>query len=394
MTPGEWIETHNFAGLTPRSITALQSPSHVTSGVQIDDVLNLFSSLEGADVVSLKKRGMVDYLVVTASDEMAIKPGLQFSSQVNGVIGLVEPPVLLPETVKELVGKSDLEVANHFKKCKFNSQALEVHVTSMDDTVSQPVAVYYGGSQGGYQAVDDLHRSLHTLGVCKACILENRQLECTYKCANCWDVKRVCRECAALGLEEWHPAARPCLPCHNYKLECKKLLQLGWCTDCESKQKAFLERLHSRFPDTFQLPMPDPPHNIKSVRFAIFWYWVFLDNNLINLRMLLVVRRDSNPAVSVPMKNAVTIKALKNKDRMSVETAVEMISPEVQRAIPKEDVVTTIVPKIYTFWRQNRPGTLACPVDTAVHQTSGTIFFSDQLTHQVMMSDLHSPATL
>ena len=202
MTPGEWIETHNFAGLTPRSITALQSPSHVTSGVQIDDVLNLFSSLEGADVVSLKKRGMVGYLVVTASDAMAIKPGLQFSSQVNGVIGLVEPPVLLPETVEELVSKPDLEVANHLKKCKFNSQALEVHVTSMDDTVSQPVAVYYGGSQGGCQAVDDLHRSLHILDVCKACILENRQLECTYKCANCWDGKRVCRECAALGLEE------------------------------------------------------------------------------------------------------------------------------------------------------------------------------------------------
>lgn len=64
MTPGEWIETHNFAGLTSRSITALQSPSHVTSGVQIDDLLNLFSSLEGADVVSLKRRGMVGYLVV------------------------------------------------------------------------------------------------------------------------------------------------------------------------------------------------------------------------------------------------------------------------------------------------------------------------------------------
>ena len=128
--------------------------------------------------------------------------------------------------------------------------------------------------------------------------------------------------------------------------------------------------------NTFQLPMPDPTHNIKSVRSALFWYWVFLDNNLINLRMLLVVRRDSSPAVSLPMNKAVTIMALKNKDRMSVETAVEVFLPEVQRAIPK-DVVTAIVPEIYTFWQQNRPGTLACPVDIAVHQTSGTIFFSD-----------------
>lgn len=100
MTPAEWIESHNFAGLTLRTMTALQSPSHVTNGVQIDDVLRLFASLEDADVVSLKKHGMVGYLVVTSSDAMAIKPGLQFSSQLNGLIGLMDPPVLLPETVR------------------------------------------------------------------------------------------------------------------------------------------------------------------------------------------------------------------------------------------------------------------------------------------------------
>lgn len=72
--------------------------------------------------------------------------------------------------------------------------------------------------------------------------------------------------------------------------------------------------------------MRDPPHNIKSVRSAIFWYWVFLDNRLINLTMLLVIRIDGDSAVSSKMKIPVTIKALKNKDRMSVETAVEVLS--------------------------------------------------------------------
>ena len=175
---------------------------------------------------------------------------------------------------------------------------------------------------------------------------------------------------------------------------CKRLLQLGWCTVCESKQKAFLERLSARFPDTFQLSMPDPPHNIKSVRSAIFWYWVFIDKRLVNLRMLVVVRRDSSPAVSSPMKSAVTLKALKNKDRMSVETAIEVLTPEVQRTIPTDDIVTTIVPEIYTIWRQNRPGILKCPVDAAVHQPTETIFFSDQFAHQIMMSDLYCPAML
>lgn len=110
--------------------------------------------------------------------------------------------------------------------------------------------------------------------------------------------------------------------------------------------------------------------------------------------MLVVVRKDSNPAVSSPMKKTVTLKALKNKDRLSIETAIEVLSPEVQRAMLTDDVVTTIVPEIYTFWRQNRPGILTCPVDAAVHLPTGAIFFSNQFTHQIMMSDFHCPAML
>ena len=67
--------------------------------------------------------------------------------------------------------------------------------------------------------------------------------------------------------------------------------------------------------------------------------------------MLLVVRRDySNPAVSSPMKKAVILKALKKKDRMSAETAVEVLPFQVLWAIPTDDVIATIVLEIYTFW--------------------------------------------
>lgn len=99
-------------------------------------MLQLFASLEGADVGSLKRHGMVGYLVVTASDAMAIKPGLAPVRLANGLMGLMNRPVLLPETSEELVTKSEAEGANHFKNCKFNDEALEVHVTSMDDAVS------------------------------------------------------------------------------------------------------------------------------------------------------------------------------------------------------------------------------------------------------------------
>ena len=104
--------------------------------------------------------------------------------------------------------------------------------------------------------------------------------------------------------------------------------------------------------------MPDPSHNIKSVQSAVFWYWLFLNDHVKNVRMLLVIRRDSNPAISTPMKKAVTIKALKNKDRISVETALEICSPYVQRATPAEDIVITIVPEVYTFGNKTDLGLL------------------------------------
>lgn len=71
-------------------------------------MLQLFASLEGADVGSLKTHGMVGYLVVTASDAMAIKPALAPVRLANGLMGLINRPVLLPKTSEELVTSNQI----------------------------------------------------------------------------------------------------------------------------------------------------------------------------------------------------------------------------------------------------------------------------------------------
>ena len=43
-----------------------------------------------------------------------------------------------------------------------------------------------------------------------------------------------------------------------------------------------MERVFSLYPDTFQFGMPDPLHNLRSVRSAVFWYWLFLNERLVN----------------------------------------------------------------------------------------------------------------
>lgn len=115
MSPAEWIGSHNFAGLSARAISAMSSIPHVINGVKIDDVCQMFFQLKGTDAVSLKRQGVVGFLLATASDAMAIKPGLQVSQQANGIIGLKDPPVMLADEVKELLVKSDTEVLAHLK---------------------------------------------------------------------------------------------------------------------------------------------------------------------------------------------------------------------------------------------------------------------------------------
>ena len=112
--------------------------------------------------------------------------------------------------------------------------------------------------------------------------------------------------------------------------------------------------------------------------------------------MLLVLRSDPNENMSLTMKRAVTFKALKNKDRMYVETTLEVFSPKVQAAIPEDLVVTTIYLSIhiYTFWLENRPGSVICPIDVTVHKETGTVFFIDVQANQIVMCNLHCPATL
>ena len=67
---------------------------------------------------------------------MAIKPGLQCSLSCVGIVGLIKPKVL------PLTKKTESEIFGHLKTCQFNSQALEIHVTSVDDKVSYPLAVF------------------------------------------------------------------------------------------------------------------------------------------------------------------------------------------------------------------------------------------------------------
>ena len=164
--------------------------------------------------------------------------------------------------------------------------------------------------------------------------------------------------------------------------------------DCDPKQKSFMNSMladRAKYP--YQVPIPDCPHNIKSVRSAEFWHWIDIDGylvNQVNVRLLLVLRREYED-----IKKSVSLKAVRNKDRMDVETAVEIHRKAIQDSIPDERVSTTLVPELeFKHWKKNGASLLSYPVGLAFSPKHSRLFITDRRLHAVLMVDMHCPANV
>lgn len=166
---------------------------------------------------------------------------------------------------------------------------------------------------------------------------------------------------------------------------------MAWSTDWDPKQKIFMNTMlgdKEKYP--YQVPIPDCPHNIKSVRSGEFWYWIDIDGYLVNVRLLLLLRRENEE-----MKKSVSLKALRNKDHMDVKTAVEIHREKVQNAIPDKRVSTTLVPELeFKHWKKNGTSLLSYPVGLAFSAKHSKLFVTDRVLHAVFMVDMHCPANV
>lgn len=250
--------------------------------------------------------------------------------------------------------------------------------------------MFYGGSKGGAKSIEHLYdKILCSTERCLKCL--KRDEECTFHCKVCYNEKTVCHPCKALGYTDWHPLLRACETCLRNEYVCTRLLPLVWTSDCDPKQKSFMNTMLSdkeKYP--YHVPIPDCPHNIKSVRSAEFWYWIDMEGYLVNIRLLLVSRRENED-----IKKCLSLKALRNKDRMDVETAVEIHREKVQNAIPDIRISTTLVPELeFKHWKKNGANLLKCPCGIAFSGKYSKLFVTDRLLHAVYMVDMHCPSNV
>ena len=107
-----------------------------------------------------------------------------------------------------------------------------------------------------------------------------------------------------------------------------------------------------------------------------------------NIRLLLVLFGEYEA-----IKKSVSLKAVRNKDQMDVETAVGIDRKAIQDSIPNERVSTTLVPELdFKHWKKNGASLLSYPVGLAFSPKHSRLFITDRILHAVFMGDMHYPA--
>lgn len=105
-----------------------------------------------------------------------------------------------------------------------------------------------------------------------------------------------------------------------------------------------------------------------------------------NVRLLLVLRREYED-----FKESVSSKAVRNKDRMDVETAVEIHGKAIQDSILDERVTTTVPELEFKHWKKKGASLLSYPIGLAFSSKHSKLFITDRLLHAVFMVDMHCP---
>ena len=327
------------------------------------------------ECLSIKNEQCLGYLCSVSTDEMALKP---------------EPEYLAYEDVTKISVSSSEDIIAFLQTRQFVTQAREVRMASLDNKVDFPIGVFYCGNKGGAHYIEELCRKIMDVAQrCYGCL--ETDTDCKFHCDNCFSEEMVCNLCSTSGYTDWHPLLRPCSQCLRENIVCTRLLPLVWSTDCDPKQKTFMNTMladREKYP--YQLPNPDCPHNIKSVRSAEFWHWIDIDGYLVNVRLLLLLRREDEG-----IKKCVSLKALRILDRMDVETALEIHRKEVQDSIPDEFVSTTLVPELeFKRWKKNGLSLLSYRVGLTFSPKHSRLYITDRLLHAIFIIDMHYPANV
>ena len=180
-----------------------------------------------------------------------------------------------------------------------------------------------------------------------------------------------------------------------------KLLVLLWTADCEESNKQAMEQITKLSTEEtedeikeqvkFLKPIPEAVHLGKCLKSSFANWVLFLNGERFNLSNLRVLYNDEDDDIRRRMRKEVTLSAVRNRDRMSVESMLLIAKPSVRDVIRKVPLlVQTIIPETFRLYKGNCKGLLENPTGVCVGD-HGSLFITDNKKSRLFLARLHYP---
>lgn len=206
----------------------------------------------------------------------------------------------------------------------------------------------------------------------------------------------MCQACSEKGHKSTDCSLRACEPCLDSGCKCVKLLVLGWTADCEENNKQAMEKLIKLSANgeiaehlKFLRPLPEAVHLAKCFKSAFANWFLYYNGERFNLSNLCVLYNDGDEGIKRRMRQAVTLTAIRNRDRMSVEAMLVIAKPSVR------DIIRQIPRLVQPFrlYKGNAKGVLVNPTGICVAD-HGSLFITDNKKSCLFLARLHYPVEI
>lgn len=193
------------------------------------------------------------------------------------------------------------------------------------------------------------------------------------------------------------PSLRACSRCLASNMKCIKAVALVFSMDSESRnggaQTLFKARKGNNSIDPhlkLSECLPDPVHVGKRISRQFSNWFLVVNGYRINRVQLRTLRND--PTIAEHLRGHLTVTACRNRDRMDVDSMLE-ISSEVVRNTIKDKVkflTNTIIPERFRVYEGNKRGILQSPTAVCIGPY-GSIYIADTGKGKLFSSRLHYP---
>lgn len=360
------------------------------------------ASAENSDILPLVDNPTVKVVpIALKKDGMALKPGMSVDSRQGLVIGTTDKidynyikdnPHPKPERLKEI----------------FIKEAECYCATTLDGKISLPIGVeYINGCLNSTITCESIEEKAALTQTClrhivqsdsaKNGVLQAEWCPCDAQCNECLQLEAVCPACSENGHLFIEPSLRACSLCIKENKKCIKAITLVFSMDSESRnggaQEIFGDKKTSNTIDpSIKLSecIADPVHVGKRISRQFSNWYLIVDGYRINRVQLRTLRND--PYIVEHLKGHLSVAACRNRDRMDVESMLEISSESVRKAIRDnvETITNTIIPEKFRLYEGNKEGVLTNPTALCLGPF-GSIYVADASKGKLFSARLHYP---